>query len=1062
MSERLLRVLGLGREDERVLLLCGPLFAIATAVSIIVSSFTKALFLSAHPLSHLPWMFLGSGLFTAGASILYVMAMERVALHHRFMGLLALAVTSFSGLRLIYDVSEEWMSLVMFIWCGGIGHLVIIQTWNMASGLLPARQGKRLFPIFAAISTIGAAAGGGLTPVMLNFRLPTQDLVWLAVALLILPLFTVRRVIRELGGALPTVGGVERDVLMNAQKAKGMTKMSGSSEVSKGLASLRESPLLFRLALFVFLMQVASVMIDYQFSAELAAFGKEKIAGFLGKYYLIANLLTFVIALAASSRLVRTVGIGLAIASTAVVIALGSAAYLGATITGAYPAFWAIAGVSFFERVTSFALSKNAMQMLVTPIETRKGERAKTLIDGVIYRLATLAVSVVVLFMLPADPAEALEFLRWMSPAAIIASVAVVMVAVKIGPHYRRTLFEALRARRLDTSGDPQLREWVARTAIAEVKERLSKGGKEDALKALEIIRDLKVPIDAATLETLIQHSDSQVAQRALETMNMLEQVPSQKALVAHLRHESPAVLLREVLRMLDQHHPDPDLIARVGPFVQHRDPGVASLALIWMKKVAGHKRTMDIHNNLLADIQSDDPDRRARATAMAGQTGWAQAAQDLPNMVEDGNLQVRRNAVEAMGQVGLPEYIDPLIIALGRGDLADRALTALMRYGHKLVDEVEMRLEEGKLSLATKIRLIRVVEGIASGDALDLLMKAVVSTSPAIRNQAVLSMWRMARDPSQPVPPKEWVAGRLLNEIRLLDKYLSVLRLVAGEGKRSEFFIAEINALRLQAETRAFRLLGLMYQRAAMYRAYMNYRSGGKRTRSNAIELLDQHVRDPELRELVVLIEQGLDVRPPDPDETSLDGVETEVARLLGTDAPWLLRVWSWATKTVDLPRIMISQTGTTVKNDPMDMVFLLKGVPLFTGLSGEQLLPVADIAHRVTFEKGDIVFEQGHPGLHVYLILDGEVEVIHDGDRVATLGEKQCFGEMALLDQGERSASIRCTDDVELLAISRDDFQDLLDLYPALAKGIIRTLTQRLRVANDAQRQEQEARRL
>ena len=72
--------------------------------------------------------------------------------------------------------------------------------------------------------------------------------------------------------------------------------------------------------------------------------------------------------------------------------------------------------------------------------------------------------------------------------------------------------------------------------------------------------------------------------------------------------------------------------------------------------------------------------------------------------------------------------------------------------------------------------------------------------------------------------------------------------------------------------------------------------------------------------------------------------------------------------------------------------------------------------------------------------------------GDRVAVLGVKECFGEMALLDQSARSASVRAIKDVELLAISRDDFQDLLDLHPALARGIIRVLTQRLRVATEA----------
>lgn len=1053
MGERFLRLLALSREDQRVLLLCGPLFAVATANSIIVSSFTKALFLSAHPLSHVPWMFMGGGIFTAVASILYVMAMERMALHHRFTGLLALAVGSFALLRLLYDVDQELMSLIMYIWCGGIGHLVIIQTWNLATGLLPARQAKRLFPVFAAVSTIGAALGGGLTPVVLRFDLPTHDLVWVSVALLIIPLVTVRRVIRELAGALPSVGGVERDTVMTAQRAKGIGEVRGGSEVSKGLASLRDSPLLFRFALFVFLMQIASVLVDYQFSAELKdAFSKKEMAGFLGKYYLVANLLTFVVALVASSRLVRVVGLGMAIASTAIVIAVGSAAYLAATITGAFSHFWVIAGVSFLERIISFALSKNAMQMLVTPIETRKGERAKTLIDGVIYRMATLAVSAVVLVLMPEEREAALSFLRWLSPAAIIASVAVVFVAVRIGPHYRRTLFEALRARRLDTSGDPKLREWVAQTALAEVKERLHGGGAEDALKALEIVHDLKIPLDAETLGKMVHHSDRQVVRRALETMNRLGIAADKPSLKKLINHGSEVALLREALRMLSSYEDDPDLLEHVAPFVHHRDPGVASLAVIFMKRVGGYKRTMDIHRALMADIQSTDDDVRARATMMAAHAGSEQATSDLPAMIDDASLQVRQNAVEAMGQVGLVDYIDPLIVCLGRADVADRALNALMRFGPTLVDHVELRLEEGALSLATKIRLIRVVEGIASPDALDLLMKAVASRTLTVRNQAVLSMWRMARDPELPAPPKEWVKRRLLDEMKLLDKYVGLLSRTTGDTKRRTFFIDEVNALRLQAEGRTFRLLGLMFSRAAMYRAYMNYRSQGKRTRSNAIELLDQHVRDAELRTLVELIEQGLDAKTLASDAPSLDGREGEVALLVGSDAPWLMRVWTWACAAPSAPRLEFSRTGTTLTNDPMDMVFLLKGVPLFAGLSGEQLLPVADIAHLVTFERGDVVFEQGHPGLHVYLILAGSVEVIHDGDQVATLGEKQCFGEMALLDQGERSASIRVLTDVELLAISRDDFQDLLDLHPALAKGIISTLTQRLRVANDA----------
>lgn len=69
----------------------------------------------------------------------------------------------------------------------------------------------------------------------------------------------------------------------------------------------------------------------------------------------------------------------------------------------------------------------------------------------------------------------------------------------------------------------------------------------------------------------------------------------------------------------------------------------------------------------------------------------------------------------------------------------------------------------------------------------------------------------------------------------------------------------------------------------------------------------------------------------------------------------PWLNRVWQWAQ----------AQSGGKVARDPMDMVFLLKGVPLFSDLSGEQLLPLTDIAQNVHVEAGEMVLPKGNPAI-------------------------------------------------------------------------------------------------
>ncbi len=129
------------------------------------------------------------------------------------------------------------------------------------------------------------------------------------------------------------------------------------------------------------------------------------------------------------------------------------------------------------------------------------------------------------------------------------------------------------------------------------------------------------------------------------------------------------------------------------------------------------------------------------------------------------------------------------------------------------------------------------------------------------------------------------------------------------------------------------------------------------------------------------------------------------------------------------------------------METVFLLKAVTLFEGLTAQQLVPVADILTQVTYEEDDIVFEEGTEGHALFLIIDGEVDVMKGERKVATLGVGEVFGEMAVLDRAVRSATIRVRRDVVLFRIAREDFQDLLELYPALTKAIMKVLVRRLR---------------
>lgn len=1041
--------------DRAILAKVAPLFAVVTAASVIVATFTRAVFLTDHTIAMMPYMFLGSAIFTAIVSIGYVAVIEKISLVRRFVGLLLVAEVSFFALHLLYPLHPKGIALVQLVWCTGISQLLLIQTWNMTSVLVPARQGKRLFPVFAAVSTLGAAAGGGLVSLLLK-AFDARHLMGLVLGLLLWALLRVGSIVRALSSAVVETS-VETEVLHpNPHRRVESTGFLHGTlrEIGRGFRSIAQTPLLLRLAVLVFLLQVASLILDFQFSSTLKArFSRDELANFLGMYYGIANTVAFGVALFATSRVVRIVGIGMAISASAVAVGIGSTVYfLMASGGGLKSAFWILVATSFAERIGQFALARNAMQVLVMPLETRKGERAKTLIDGVIYRVATASVSLALLLM---HPTQANLYL--LAPPAIVACLFAVMIGLSMNPHYRRALFEGLRARRVDSDADPQTRALLVRTAMNEVRQKLRSNDQRDIFQAIDIARESRLPVHVDDLMPVALGEDEEAARRALEAMNDLGVQPEKHVLLGLLARDRGPSVIREVLRLLGA-FPDKGMAPLIAPFLQHTDVGVARLAYMWLRNAGADQQIAAAQATVNTEIRSEVSAQRARAVYITGAYGAVQSL-DLVPMLEDPSPLVRANAVISMGQIGQPEFIDPLIDCLGRGDLVQGASNALCRYGADLLGPVAERLRDHPPPPTVQLRLLRIIERVATPEAVALLMIETDIPNTLVRSHAILSLWRIARQPDNPRPPRDWVRNHLLDEIERLNRYQDIEAHCQGLTPRHRFFLSELQALRLQADARGFRLLGMIHSRAAMHRAYLHYRSPHQRTRSTAIELLDQHIVDPVLKPFVNLVERNEGLMSGafaamDTMATSNLSLDADVDAMLGQVEPWLGRVWHWAqSESVSGGRQARKQNpGGSVGRDPMDMVFVLKGVPLLSDLSGEQLLPITDIVQHVHVDVGDLVFAEGQPGNHLYVIVEGQVEVLRGGDRVAVLGVKECFGEMALLDQSARSASVRAIKETELLVIARDDFQDLLDLHPALARGVIRVLTQRLRVATEA----------
>jgi CRP/FNR family transcriptional regulator, cyclic AMP receptor protein len=133
------------------------------------------------------------------------------------------------------------------------------------------------------------------------------------------------------------------------------------------------------------------------------------------------------------------------------------------------------------------------------------------------------------------------------------------------------------------------------------------------------------------------------------------------------------------------------------------------------------------------------------------------------------------------------------------------------------------------------------------------------------------------------------------------------------------------------------------------------------------------------------------------------------------------------------------------------------LRSVLLFEDLEDSELLRVSERLHSKKFRKNNLVIFEEDEGQVLYIIRSGRVKISRinsAGEEVilAILGPSDFFGELAIIDEGPRSATVTSLEEVELLTIRRKDFFELIHAYPSISISLLRMMAYRIR-KTDAQ---------
>jgi Cyclic nucleotide-binding domain len=243
---------------------------------------------------------------------------------------------------------------------------------------------------------------------------------------------------------------------------------------------------------------------------------------------------------------------------------------------------------------------------------------------------------------------------------------------------------------------------------------------------------------------------------------------------------------------------------------------------------------------------------------------------------------------------------------------------------------------------------------------------------------------------------------------------------------------------------------------------------AGDTRSRANAVETVASIGHRHFVQPLLPVLESGIDAVAARRG-TGATAQLVEIVQVAAIDPNRWLRAgavfaaarggWLIADRAETDPlvqdTIACAKTYIAAKEPLMNRVLFLKTVPLFAGLSLDDLLTVESALVQEEYLAGEAVVRQGEAGATLYIVAQGAAAVKIQGadggaKQIATLGPGEYFGEMSLFDDQPRSATVEATNDSTLLSLDRDRFSTLVMQRPEILLQMCKMFGHRLRETN------------
>lgn len=1038
-----LAALGIRPEETRRTLQLFAYLFLASLVFTTGRTARDALFLSHYPLTWLPWMFVAYGATAAAITPLYSRLTDRFR-RDRFNALFALALaSSYVGAWGLARVGWQPLYAILYVWVEVTNNLLIVQFWTLTNELHDPRSGKRLFGVIGSSRLIGIVVCGLSVGALVSF-IGTQALLLVNAAVLT----GMTLLIRSIGSRQYSAAAVAARAAPAARLAK---------PVAVPTIQIRRSPYLLTIVVMILATFLAATIGDYQFKAIAKShYTGDKLAAFFAIFYAATGTAAFFLHFFGTARILASLGILAGLLAMPVAFGVSS---FGILLTGG--ALAAAVALKFSDLAFQYTLTDSALQMLYYPLPASTKGRLRAILEGSIKPIGyALGGGLLVALATRVDATT----LSWVVlPVAGIWILAV----IRLRELYSSSLVEALRLRRLEGQN-------LEITASPETLAALRQAAQSPSEFAAEFALNELAVLDRSQADTLVQTMLAASTHRDLAMRYIIRWGGDAGALVRYLDDPDPRVRATAIEAYAAAAHEEAieTLLARMAT-AEPTDADRMCAALLRHGGLDG----MLAGGTRLRSLLEGDAHDRVRAARILEWAGLRDLYRPVRQLLQYPDPSVQRAAVLAAGRTRNARLVEPLLTLATHTQLRTASLNAIERIGAEALPALDHAMEPGQSASPVRLRLPRTIRRIGGPQAPRLLWRHALDPDDAVRG-AVLHHGARLHEDQHHVIDAGMRAQVLQLEAGCAARWL-VLRAGLGEA-RIPLVTEAVDRSIYWTRRRILSLLRLELPSETITRIRSNLESRDGTRRALALETLDtlapnsmhswlvaffdDNDRTKALSALRVQFKLAPEtLRMDDPLLTMLQmphdylqaatvrhlhatGRAADIAaHLTPARGPWL---------TQELQRMAQLTANFTSQENPavttLEKLLLLKQVSLFERAPSEDLAELANEATMVRYEPGTEVFREGDPGDALYVVVEGRVQ-IHTGSlKLAELSKGECFGEMAILDDAPRSASVTALDAVTALKITQEDFFEFLADWPEVARDVFVVLTQRLRKAD------------